>query len=104
MSSRLDVNVTTGQASPVPLTAAEQAAFDAALAAAPAIAATQAAAQANSQTLNNNVRGALVRLRQIQGANPAAVTLPQVAQAVSDIAGYLIAVARILSEQYDATT
>jgi hypothetical protein len=104
MSSRVDVNVTTGQASPVPLTAAEQAAFDAALAAAPAIAATQAAALANSQTLNNNVRGALVRLRQIQGANPATVTLPQVAQAVSDIAGYLIAVARILSEQYDATT
>lgn len=104
MTNRLEINCTTGQASPVPLTPAEQAAFDAAVAAAPALESTRLAAGGNAQTLNANVRAALVRLRQIQSANPATVTLPQVTQAVSDMAGYLIAMARILSQQYEATT
>lgn len=87
-----------------PLSQADQADLDARNAAAPAQAAALAAAMANLGTLNANVAGALARLRQIKGANPATVTLPQVAQAVSDMAGMLLAIARLLSNQLDGTT
>jgi hypothetical protein len=97
------VDCSTGQARPVALTPPEQADYDARLAAAPAVAAAQAAAQANGKTLQANVAGALVRLRQIQAANPATVTLPQVAQAVIDLATDVLFIARILSNQLDGT-
>lgn len=104
MANRLEVDISTGQARVVPLTAAEQAAFDAAVAAAPAQEAARAAAQANARTLNTNVAGALARLRQIQAANPNTATLPQVAQAVIDLATDMLYIARILSQQFDGTT
>lgn len=104
MTQRQQVDCGTGQAVPVPLTAAEQADFDARVAAAAAAAPGIAAAAANAATLNGNMRSALVRLRQIQSANPATVTLPQVAQAVIDLATDVLYIARILSQQYDGTT
>jgi hypothetical protein len=104
MANRTEINVATGQAVSVPLTPAEQADYDARLAAAPAIEATRLARAANGQTLNGNVAGALARLRQIQAANPATVTLPQVAQAVVDLATDVLFIARILSGQLDGTT
>ena len=103
MAQKLDIDCTTGQAKVVPLTSAEQAAYDAAAAGAPAIEAARQAVVANQKALNTNVANALARLRQIQGANPNTVTLPQVAQAVSDMAGYILAIARILSNQFDGT-
>lgn len=104
MAQRIDHDCSTGQVTPVPLTAAEQTAFDAAAAAAPGIEAARVAAAANAQTLRTNVAGALARLRQIQVANPATVTLPQVAQAVIDLAADVLFIARILSQQYDGTS
>jgi hypothetical protein len=104
MTNRTEFNVATGQAISVPLTSAEQAAFDAALAAAPGIEATRVAANVNAATLGANVAGALARLRQIQAANPNTVTLPQVTQAVIDLATDMLFIARLLSRQYDGTT
>jgi hypothetical protein len=104
MAQRLDVDCTAGQAKVVALTAVEQTDYDARLAAAPAIEAARLARAANAQTLNANVAGALARLRQIQSANPATVTLPQVAQAVIDLATDVLFIARILSQQLDGTT
>ena len=103
MAQRVVVDIATGQVTPVPLTPAEQAAFDAANAAAPALDQAQQAARANAATLNANVRAALARLRQIQGANPTLVTLPQVAQAVSDLATDVLFIARVVSGQFDGT-
>jgi len=104
LTNRVVIDVNTGQAISVPLTPAEQAAFDAALAAAPGIEAARIAANANAATLSANVAGALARLRQIQAANPNTVTLPQVAQAVIDLAADMLFIARLLSRQYDGTT
>lgn len=104
MAQRVDHDCSTGQITPVPLTPTEQAAFDAAVAAAPAQEAARLAAAANAQQLRTNVAGALARLRQIQGANPATVTLPQVAQAVIDLATDMLFIARILSNQFDGTS
>lgn len=104
MTTRLEVDISTGQSRAVPLTPSEQAAFDAAVAAAPAQETARAAIQANARTLNTNIAGALARLRQIQGANPNTVTLPQVAQAVIDLATDMLYIARILSQQFDGTT
>lgn len=104
MATKIIVDVATGQATPVPLTPAEQAAYDAAAAAAPGITTAQTAAQANARALNTSVAGALARLRQIQAANPNTVTLPQVAQAVIDLATDVLFIARILSGQFDGTT
>lgn len=98
------VDCSTGQARPVVLTPAEQTDYDTRLAAAPGIAAAQAAAAANARILNTNIAGALARLRQIAGANPNTVTLPQVAQAVSDIATDVLFLARIVSQQFDGTS
>lgn len=103
MGQRLEVDCSTGQTRAVPLTAAEQAAFDAALAAAPGIEAARVAANANAATLSTNVAGALARLRQIQAANPNTVSLPQVAQAVIDLATDMLFIARLLSRQFDGT-
>lgn len=103
MTSRTEINATTGAAVSVPLTSAEQAAFDAAVAAAPAQEAARLAVQANARTLQGNVAGALARLRQIAAADPNTVTLPQVAGAVKDLATDMLFVARILSQQYDGT-
>jgi hypothetical protein len=104
LTNRVVIDVSTGQAISVPLTAAEQAAFDAALAAAPGIEAARVAANANAATLSGNVAGALARLRQIQVANPNTVTLPQVAQAVIDLATDVLFLARIMSRQFDGTS
>ena len=103
MTNRTEIDVATGQILSIPLTPAEQADYDARLAAAPGIEATRLARASNGQTLSANVAGALARLRQIQGANPATVTLPQVAQAVIDLATDVLFIARILSGQLDGT-
>ena len=103
-TSRTEINVATGQIVSVPLTPAEQADYDARVAAAPAAEAARLAALSNARTLQTNVAGALARLRQIQGANPATVTLPQVAQAVSDLATDVLFLARLVSNQLDGTT
>jgi hypothetical protein len=103
VTNRTEIDVATGQVLSVPLTPAEQADYDARLAAAPALEAARLARMANGQTLSANVAGALARLRQIQGANPATVTLPQVAQAVIDLATDVLFIARILSNQLDGT-
>jgi hypothetical protein len=76
---------------------------------------------ANAQTLRDNIAAALVRLRQIEtqaatfvGQAPyAAANLTNlndllakaqlIAQAVNDIAGDLIGIARIMSNNYDGT-
>jgi hypothetical protein len=104
MTNRTEINCATGQAASVPLTAAEQAAFDAALAAAPALEAARLAALGNARTLQTNVAGALARLRQIAAADPNTVTLPQVAGAVKDLATDVLFLARVVSQQYDGTS
>jgi hypothetical protein len=104
LTNRVVLDVSTGQAISVPLTPAEQTAFDAAVAAAPGIEAARVAAQGNASTLGANVAGALARLRQIQAANPNTVTLPQVAQAVIDLATDVLFLARIMSRQFDGTS
>lgn len=104
MITKIVVDVATGQATPVPLTPAEQAAYDAAAAAAPGIEATQMTARASARTLNANVAGALARLRQIQGINPATATPQLLTQAVTDLATSMLQIARILSGQFDGTT
>lgn len=104
MPDNVNVNVQTGFATVVPMTAADLAAQAATEAASVTAQVAVDSARANAQTLTANALAALTRLRQIQNANPATVTLPQVAQAVSDLAADVIHLARLVLNVTDATT
>ncbi len=81
MTERLEVNVSTGQARPVPLTPDEQSDFDARVAAAPAAAAALAIVMANQSTLQQRAQAALAA-----NATYLALATPTAAQVGAQVA------------------